>query len=121
MTRLCPHCFGEKEFKRGIEEIRPDFPNKKCTFHPRYKGVAVEAVAEIIDPAFRNHYGIGKTYRHSNGQEGDPLHVVIAELVEAVDDEIAEAIVQQLAEDDDYWPPDGGEPFYAVGPLWMIG
>jgi len=112
MTRVCPHCFGEKEFRRRIEEIRPDFPNKKCTFHPRYKGVPIKAAAEIIDPVFRSHYGIGESYRHSDGQEGNPLDLVVAELVESVDDEIAEVIVQQLAEDDDYWPPDGGEAFY---------
>lgn len=112
MIRVCPHCFGERGLKLRIEAIRPNFPNRKCTFHPRYKGVPIEAAAEIIDAVFKSHYGIGEFYRHSDEQEGDPLHWIIAELVESVNDEIAEAIVRQLAEDDDYWPPDGGEPFY---------
>ena len=112
MTCVCPRCFGEKGLKRRIEEIRPNYPNEKCTFHPRYKGVPIEAVTEIIDPVFRNHFGIGDYFRHMDEQEGDPLHLAVAELVESVDDEIAEAIAQKLRDDEDYWPADGGDPFY---------
>ena len=112
MTNVCPHCFGEPELKRRIIEIRPKFPNRKCSFHPRYKGVPIKAVAEIIDPVFRSHYYIGEYNPYVGEQDGDLLHLAIGELVEVVDDEIAEALTQQLMEDDDYWPPDGGEPFY---------
>lgn len=57
MTLVCPHCFGEPGLQKRIVEIRPQFPNEKCDFHPEYKGVPIEAVAELVDPVFRAHYG----------------------------------------------------------------
>ena len=55
MTFVCPQCFGDAGLKRRIEDIRPSFPNEKCTFHPRFKGVPIKDVAAIIDDVFRNH------------------------------------------------------------------
>lgn len=109
MTLVCPQCFGEPGLKKRIVEIRPQFPNKKCDFHPEYKGVPIKAVAEIVDSVFRAHYGFGD-YGYDE-QFGDSLETQIADLVEA-EFEVVEALVDQLIEDDDYWPPDGGEPFY---------
>ena len=34
------------------------------------------------------------------------------ELTGADDDGVKRAVIDQLIEADDYWPPDGGEPFY---------
>jgi hypothetical protein len=111
MTLVCPHCFGERGLTKQIEEIRPDFPNEKCSFHPQYKGVPIKAVAAIVDAVFRAHYGFAD-YGYDGEQLDEPLEFVIGDLVQAVDDQIARALVTQLVEDDDYWPPDGGEAFY---------
>lgn len=111
MTLFCPKCFGDAGLRRRIEEIRPSQPNEKCSFHPRNKGVPAEEVSAIVDQVFRSHYSIGEP--GWNGQEGEPLDWVISNLVESESDEINQALIDQLIEDDDYWPPDGGEPFYA--------
>lgn len=120
MTNVCPKCFGDAGLKKRIEEIRPNFPNERCSFHPRLKGIPISDVAAIVDEVFRQHYGFGGYYsvsqqetdRVDHAQEGSGLQEMIYDLTEATDDDIAEALVQQLIDDDDYWPPDGGEPFY---------
>lgn len=113
MTRLCPHCFEESELKRRTEEIRPQASAGRCSFHPKYKGVPIEDVAQTIDEAFRANYVQGIVNSYSGDQPGDELPVLVHALTRAVDDDIIEAIAEQLIEDDDYWPPDGGEAFYA--------
>lgn len=121
MNLVCPHCFGDAGLKRRIEEIRPQFPNDKCTFHAQYKGVPIKDVAEIIDPVFRNHYGIAGSYsvpridsdRVDHVQSGDTLTEALYDLTEANLDDVLEVLAQQLIDDDPCWPPDGEEPFYA--------
>lgn len=112
MTRVCPLCFGETVLKKIIERKRPEFPNRKCTFHPRYKGVPVEDVATIIDPVFRNHFGWRGDTPDGREQQGGPLKAAVGELVRAVDDGIADAIARQLIEDDDYEHSDDEQRFY---------
>lgn len=109
MTFVCPRCFGESGLRRRIEEIRAKSPHEKCTFHPRYKGVPISEVAAVVDQVFRTNFWIGEpTFE---GQEGDPLKAVVSDLVESEEDAITDALIGQLIEDDDYWPPDGGEAF----------
>jgi hypothetical protein len=110
MTLLCPDCFGEAGLKKRIEEIRPNFPNDKCTFHPTKKGVPIADVAVIVDNVFRSHYGFAESNQYLDSN-GDTLETLVGELVEA-DEKVTQLLSAQLIEDDDYWPPDGGEPFY---------
>jgi hypothetical protein len=120
MTNVCPRCFDDAGLKKRIEEIRPHFPNEKCSFHSRYKGIPNAEVATIVDGVFRQHYGFGDymlvprldSDRVDHVQQGSDLTDIIYDLTEAVDDDITEAMVRQLIEGDDYWPPDGEEPFY---------
>lgn len=113
MTQVCPHCFNEPGLKKRIIEIRPDFPNEKCSFHPQYKGIPISAVAEIVDVVFRHQYGWGEYNSHRGEQAGEPLDFLVEEITIANDYDIAKAVADQLIEDDDYWPHDGGEAFYA--------
>lgn len=39
MTRLCPECFDNAGLKPRLVEIRPSFPDERCDFHPRLKGI----------------------------------------------------------------------------------
>lgn len=110
MTFVCPHCFGDSGLRRRIEEIRPEFPNEKCSFHPRYKGVPIEVVAEIVDTVFRSQFGIGD-FGYDGEQRGEQLEQVVGELAQA-EYEQAQALSQALIDNDDAWPPDGEEPFY---------
>lgn len=110
MILVCPRCFGDQGLKKRITDIRPSFPNEKCDFHPKYKGVPIEAVTEIVDPVFRAHYVFGD-YGYQNEQLGDPLQLCVGELTEAID-EVSEVLSQNLIESESFWPPDGGEPFY---------
>lgn len=112
MTLVCPQCFGEPGLQRRIQEIRSQFPNEKCSFHPRFKGIPIAAVAAIVDQVFRRYYHVGEYHRYADEQEGDPLQFAIDDLVRAEDEDVGVALMEQLIEDDPYWPPDGGEPFY---------
>ena len=121
MPNFCPRCFEERGLQRRIEEIRPNYPNtNKCTFHPKYKGVPATAVAAIVDGVFRSNYGIGDFYsvpmmdseRVEHRQEGGLLLDALCELVEPETDEVANALQDQLCDDELCWPPDGDEPFY---------
>lgn len=113
MTFVCPKCFGEKAISRRIEEVRPQYPNEKCTFHSRNKGVPIQLVAEIVDDVFRYFYSFGDYPAPSAEQRGDSLVFCIEELTHTEDFEIARALADQLIADDDYWPQDGEEAFYA--------
>ncbi|PZR32838.1 RES domain-containing protein [Caulobacter segnis] len=120
MTLLCPDCFGNKGLSRRIAETRPRYDEGQCTFHPRRKGVPIEAVAELVDVVFRANY----TYAGADYVEYDPeepgdyqargadLADTVQELAEADDDEVNQALVAQLIEDDFYLPQRGEDPFY---------
>lgn len=115
MTLVCPDCFEDSGLQRRIVDVRPDHPDAQCDFHPRKKGIPVSAVAEIVDEVFRNRYvfgrddGIYDEYGHGGG---DDLVETLRDLTEADDDRVVSALADALIENDDYWPPDGEEPFY---------
>lgn len=112
MTLFCTECFGDVGLKRRIIEIRPRFPDEKCSFHPRFKGIPAEAVASIVDPVFQQHYHHGEYNPYHEEFAGEQLEYVIGEFTESNSEAIAYALAEALIEGDDYWPPDGGEPFY---------
>ncbi|WP_169543596.1 RES family NAD+ phosphorylase [Sneathiella aquimaris] len=110
MTYLCPHCFGDEGLKKRIVEIRPSFPNEKCSFHPTFKGIPAKDVADIIDEVFRNYYEVGEWNSYRGEQEGDTLYGCIATLTEVEDDEIAMSLARELEENQNYYD---GDSFYA--------
>lgn len=112
MTLVCPDCFGDAGLQRRIKEIRPNFPDDPCDFHPSKKGVPISAVAEIVDPVFRNHYTFGDYHPLYDEFVGDDLSGTLLDLTEADDDRVVTALAEALIEDDDYWPPDGEDAFY---------
>lgn len=120
MTLLCPDCFGNKGLSRRVAEIRRRYDEGRCSFHPRRKGVPVEAVAELLDVVFRANYTFGGVdylaydpddpgYEQVRGAD---LVDTVQELAEAEDDDINRALVDQLIADDFYLPQRGEEPFY---------
>jgi len=123
VTLVCPECFGEKGLKRRIEGIRPGYDEGPCDFHPRRKGVPVEAVAAIVDEVFRNNYGFSETEAFFSSDPDDdriyhqPTGTDFRETVESLtkpsEDGAFDALCSQLIAADDYWPPDGGEAFYS--------
>ena len=109
---VCPKCFDNPTLKRRLVEIRPGFPDgEKCQFHPTRKAVPLDEVGKIIEPALRANYGIGEwMFEH---QEGDDLYTVVNETTGADDDHVITALIAWLIDNDDYWPPDGEEAFFA--------
>lgn len=114
MTLVCPDCFGESGLQRRIKEVRPKFPDNPCSFHPTKKGVPIAAVAEIVDPVFRNRYTFGNYHPVYDDFTGDDLHGTLFDLTEADDDRVVTALAEALIEADDYWPPDGEDAFYIL-------
>ncbi|WBL32056.1 RES domain-containing protein [Sinirhodobacter sp. HNIBRBA609] len=112
MTLVCPDCFGDYGLQRRIKEVRPKFPDDICDFHPTKKGVPISAVAEIVDPVFRNRYTFGNYHPFYGEFNGDDLPGTLRDLTEADDDRVVKALAEALIEADDYWPPDGEDAFY---------
>lgn len=111
-TRFCPRCFDNRGLERRLIDIRPQLPDEKCSFHPTMKGIPAKAVAAIVDEVFRNNYDFGDYNPQTDDQNGDDLQTILYELTGADLAEVVSALEQQLIDDDDYWPPDGGDPFY---------
>ncbi len=109
---VCPDCFAVSGLQRRVTEIRKAQGVGHCDFHPTKKGVPIAAVAEIVDKVFRDNYGGGPHDPYSIEPHGDELVEVVQDLTQPVDWTIVEALRDALIEGDDYWPPDGEEPFY---------
>lgn len=119
MTNLCPYCFNDKSLSRRLKEIRPKYPrSEKCTFHPNRSGLPVEAVSPLIDAVISPYYHFGDSNRYF-GQDGESLEQIIYDLTDAEDDDIVNALIEQLMKDDQYDPSDGGEPFYQSDQLYV--
>lgn len=109
---VCPECFENATLKRRLVEIRPRFPDEgRCEIHPTRKAIPLEEVGRIVEPALRNNYTIGEwMFDH---QEGDDLYGVINGTTGADDDRVINALIGWLIDNDNYWPPDGEEAFFA--------
>jgi len=111
-TRFCPRCFANKGLERRLIDIRPQFPDERCSFHPTMKGIPAKDVAAIVDEVFRNNYDFGDYNSLTDDHNGEDLQTILYDLTGADLGEVVAALEQQLIDDDDYWPPDGGDPFY---------
>lgn len=120
MPLFCPMCFDDRGLRHRIEEIRPQFDEGRCSKHPRRKGIPMEAIAAIVDEVFRGNFNFGGVDYYDDPddpgahgpQRGHYLIDAIWGLARPLDDDVANALVQQLVEDDFYLPQDGEEPFY---------
>jgi len=109
---VCPECFENSTLKRRLIEIRPRLPDgENCDFHPSRKAIPIEEVGKIVEPGLRANYAIGGWMFER--QEGDDLHTVINETTGADDDRVIDGLIGWLIDNDDYWPPDGEEAFFA--------
>jgi hypothetical protein len=77
------------------------------------KGIPIAVLAKIVDPVFRENYVGGINDDPYDEDAGDSLESVLYDMTGADDGRIISALIAQLIEDDDYWPPDGEEPFYS--------
>lgn len=110
---VCPDCFASAGLKRKIVSIRPTASEGNCDFHPAKKGVPIEAVAQIVDPVFRELYWGGPDDGNIWLEDrGDLLLDALYGLTGADDDRTLEAMIGALVDQDSYWPPDGEEAFY---------
>ncbi len=110
---VCPACFTVKGLQTRIEEVRKAASTGPCDLHPTRKGIPIEALAEIVDPVFRENYGAGIYDSRYDEISGDSLSDVLYELTGTERDEVVEALAAYLIEEDPYWPPDGDDPFYS--------
>lgn len=88
MTKVCPHCFDNKGLQRRIVDVRPHHPDGRCEFHPRFKGIPITAVAEIVDVVFRNNYGFGHYHPVLDDMAGENLFDILYSLTGAEDDRV---------------------------------
>jgi hypothetical protein len=119
VTLVCPDCFRDSGLQRRIKKVRPNFPDDPCDFHPSKKGVPISAVAEIVDPVFRNRYTFGNYHTRYDEFTGNDLSGTLLNLTDADDDRVVTALAEALIEADDYWPPDGEDAFYILNESYV--
>ena len=107
MTLVCPDCFGNSGLQSRIEDIRPKFPNNKCEFHPRKKGIPVLEVGKIVDEVFRSLYTFDPV-----DDSGHKLVETLYDLTKADDCRVRKALTRSLIRNDTYWLPGGDKLFY---------
>lgn len=113
MTHFCPDCFHDKSLSFQLVKARPQFPDdERCDFHPSKKGVPDDYVAELVDGAFRGHYGWADQNPHFAVEVGESLDSVLDDLVSPDNEEVLEALKEALQATEDYDFRRGGELFY---------
>lgn len=129
MTTFCPYCFNDSSLQSRLKKLRPEFPKSlKCDFHPNRSGIPATDVAALVDEVIRENYVIGDTQPHYGADDDRPEWVQEGDtLVEVLDDaaapdtfEIAEALAEQLINDELVYPQDGDEPFYADDQQYVL-
>lgn len=118
--KLCTKCIGNKDL---VKWIRANGQRGKCDFHSAHgrsrKVITVSAFAEEVDRYFRENYGFGEEYIYgtddsdhpSYDTRGEPYKDILANDLEA-DDNLIDAIADNLPDCDDADIMDGGEPFH---------
>ena len=109
---ICPDCFSEAGLKRRILELQIGQQDQRCDYHMTETGVPLEEVTPIIGEVISNTYGLSEFNRSTGEYNGLTLMDIVYELTGVGDDDVANEIKDLLIEGDDYWPPDGGEPFF---------
>lgn len=111
MVNFCPDCFHDRSLSAQLVKVRPRYPDEaKCDFHSSKKGIPAEYVAGIVDGAFRANYGWADPNPYL--KIGDPLDIILADLVGADDERVLAALKSALADTESYDFRDGGAPFY---------
>ena len=113
---VCPDCFSARGLQKSMEAIRPAFPDGvACDFHPRKKGIPIEAVASIVDPVFRENYVGGPHDDYFDlyvDTTGSDLADTLLDLTGADDTDVVDGLIGALIAADNYWPPRGEDAFY---------
>ena len=109
---ICPDCFSETGLKARILELQLQQADQQCDYHRTEKGAPLEDVMPIISEVISNTYGLSLLNQRTGEYDGLTLMDIVYELTGVGDDDVANEIKDLLIEGDDYWPPDGGEPFF---------
>ncbi|CAN5406880.1 hypothetical protein BH10PSE1_BH10PSE1_25830 [soil metagenome] len=112
MTHVCPECFQNVGLRRRLIEVRPKYPDNRCDFHPRLKGIPIQAVSEIIDSVFRNNYDFGRYHPLLDEFMGEGLESILHDLTGADNEQVVRSLIDELVEGDKSWLPEGEDKFY---------
>ena len=118
MTNICWECIEDQSLR---EIVRGESVLEQCAeCNEIAQTVSVERLGQLIANVFREHFEIGEEVKLFDGadddrgyyhQQGEELSDVLQELTGqcfSFQDELVAAV----CDTDDYWPPDGGEPFF---------
>lgn len=109
MNALCADC-TEDPFLRRLTES--EGRSARCTQckRRRRKAFTAEELGARLEPVMRERFVQGD-YGFEGEQQGDSMEyligVALGQDVDFVDD-----LVEAVIDADDYWPPDGGEPYW---------
>lgn len=111
--RLCTECIGDEGFSSYIEE---GGEKGKCDFSVQHgdqnQTLSVKDFSAHVDDYFQEKYCWGTVDRFSGEANGDGYDVIIYNDLDIVENNVLNAIVKTLAENEDCYIPDGDEPFY---------
>lgn len=109
---VCAQCFGDTVLQKRVDQLVLDYEEGKCDRHTDVAAVDVEHVAQIFDDVIRSNYTWGHYDNRTDDFFGEEVRTIVSNLAAAEDDDVIEALVNELMASDDYWPGDGGDPFY---------
>jgi hypothetical protein len=115
-TYLCYKCISDSFLSRVVEAEGDQETCRVCG--EVREAISIERLGQILEPVMRENFGPGEEFpvlddndRVHYQQRGDSIAYGIQEVMGQYfdfEDEIVDAIIEA----DDYWPPDGGEPYW---------
>ncbi len=106
---ICHDCIDDAYLKAEVLEAADIHRCSECGLDGF--AISVEDLGKRMEPILRILYAPGADNGGRDEQRGESLSDIVQEALGklfSVHDEIVEAI----AGEDDYWPPDGGEPYW---------
>ena len=106
---VCEACFENATLRKRITRLN-HVPDSTCPDHPEENAVSIEDVSEIFREAIETNYVLGDIDPLGE-QRGSDLEEIIWDIGGIENDDVVRSLVDAVIALDDYWPPDGGEPF----------
>jgi hypothetical protein len=123
-TAVCCDCVEDFYLAKIIKAEGKPLQCSVCD-QSRPKAITIQRLGELLEPILREHFQLGpeikmfgeddsEWYEQGGETMSDAVQEVLGQYFD-FEDEIVAAVVDS----DDYWPPDGGEPYWDTSSLYV--